>query len=172
LVDPPLRQELDEFFILLKQYRANYAKRFQVVEEKLLPHLRAAFGKDVEAASYQISARQQNGTPIVFNGGIFDSPILAGEDPVEFSTKRSSGLSDLQLELSLQRAGKTELFFGANNPNPDALEKFNSLLKATTEEVKNDPLIVLTHHQRESLIIQAGKLREKLRVKTEEPWNV
>lgn len=173
LVDPPLRKELDDFFALFKQYNANYIQRSRIVEEKLLPKLRNAFGQDVQAASYQVSAQQQNGMGVGFGGStMLEAVILAGEHPLEFVKKQYPGYTNYQLEVSVQRAGTMQPLFTVHSPNAELSSRFDQLVASTIDEVKRDSRIVLVEEQRRTLISQAESIKEKLRVKTEEPWRV
>lgn len=172
LIDPPLRKELDDFFALLRRYHEGNVQRSRVAEEKLLPHLRNAYGQDVQAASYRVAATQPSGMPITLPGGTLEAAILTGEHPLEFTKKQYTGFTNHQLELSIQRAGSMQPLFTVKNPNPALQSKFDELIGATIEDVKKDPRIVSLKEQRMTLIAQAESLKEKLRVKTEEPWKV
>lgn len=172
LVDTALRDYLERFFALLAEYSENNSKKPRILEEKLLPRLREAFGEDVQAATYQVSAKQTNGMPAVFEGGTLDAPIMAGEHPLEFTIKQYTGYVDPQLELALQRKGAQKFIFTAQNPDPISSLKFDDLVKATIEDLKRDPRMLQIGEQRKALMAQAESLKEKLRVKTEGPWNV
>jgi len=172
LVDQDLRKELDDFFLLLSQYNQSNAQRTRIAEEKLLSHLRDAYGQDIQAASYQVAATQPNGMPVILPGSTLEVPILAGEHPLEFTRRQYTGFTNHQLELSIQRAGSMQPLFTVRNPNPALESKFNDLIRATIDEVRRDSRIVSFEDQRRTLTSQAESLKEKLRIKTEEPWRV
>jgi hypothetical protein len=172
LVDLPLRKQLDDFFSLLKEYNLNNGGKSGVVMEKLLPRLKDAFGADAQAAQYNVSATSLNGMPSSLPGATLDGPILAGELPLEYTKKQYSKMADYHLEVYVQRGGTMTPLFTAKSPNPEYETKFNELIRATIEDVNKDPRIILTNEQRMQLLEQARSLKEKLRVKTEEPWKV
>ena len=172
LVDPPLRNEMDDFFELLRLYNQGNSQRTRIADEKLLPHLRNAYGQDVQTAMYQVAALQPNGMPTVLAGSTLGWPILSGEHPLEFTKKQYPGLTNYRLELSLQKHGQVQPLFTVNTPNPELESKFEEVLRVTINEVKKDQRIILVEEQRRMLIAQATSLKEKLRIKTEEPWRV
>jgi hypothetical protein len=172
LVDTPLRKELDEFFAAFKEFNVENAQRTSIADEKILPRLREAFGQDVQAASYSIVAMNKNGTMSTLQGGTLEWPILEGVHPRDFTMRQFPHMKNPQLELSLQRQGQMKPVFTVSDPNPDILSKFDELIRVVTEEVRRDPRIVALEEKRIDLAAWSGDLKEKLRIKTEEPWNV
>jgi hypothetical protein len=176
LIDDNLRKKLDDFFILLQELQNNLSRVNSMIDGKLLPHLRAAFGNDVEAALYVITAVSQNGIPTSTASYFLYEPLLTGIPPIEyFKTQNqkypaSSNWSDYDLELSLQRSGTIKPVFGPKSPNPEARRQFDELVSATSKEVREDPLVLVVDAETEELKVRANQLKDELRNKIEEPW--
>jgi len=176
LIDENLRKELDGFFGLLGQLQENMSKVNDLVDSKLLPRLRDAFGSDVEAAQFMLTMKARNGRPVSVGDQYLFGPILSGKSPIDYTKMENgayydrSGFSDYDYGLRLQRNGQTTTFFGPENPNPKAKEQFEAIMTESSREVRVDPLIIEIQSQLEKLRNQATKLKESLRTKVEEPW--
>jgi hypothetical protein len=138
---------------------------------KLLPRLRAAFGEDVQAVQYQVSALNPNGTSVSLPSTFIYEPILKRKSPLDYDKERNPGYIDHKLEVSLQRANQTKLFFGRSMPNSQAEEQFNKLVAECSEEVANDPTILLIQDQVSRLKKSGAILLDDLKQVIEKPWN-
>jgi hypothetical protein len=172
LIEGDLRNQLGEFHDLLEKLEANQRRIYGIVDAKLLPRLREAFGDDVQAVQYQVTAKQPNGMPISIAGEAIYEPILEGKNPLELTRARYPGYTDYELELSLQRAGQMLKFFGQGLPNQGARERFDRLLADCMKEVASDSTITLIQDQASKLKKSADALKARLREAIEKPWNV
>ncbi len=172
LIDTDLRKELDEFFDLYGELGRRQQKEPSIVEAKLIPRLKMAFGEDVEAASCFATAVHVSGTRMKFASVMMFQLIIEGMHPLEYIKEQYAGYSDYQLGVDLQRRGTTKTLFSADAPDEEAGKKFDEVVTSTIREVAEDPTIVWVKKTVGDSAKSAESLKEKIRKKIEEPWNI
>ncbi len=172
LIEPDLRKELDNFFNLYSEYEAAKQKEWTIVEAKFIPRLQSAFGSDVEAATCVATAVQTNGQPVKLPADSLRNPVIRGLHPLEYLKQQYPGYSNYRLGVDLQRRGLSQLLFNASSPNEELEQRFDGVIAATIKDVAADPTVVWTMKTVADLKSLADILKEKLRKKIEEPWNV
>lgn len=172
LIEPQLRIELEAFFSLYSRFEGERSKEGPIVDAKLLPHLRAAFGSDIQSASCFGEAKMLNGSPVRLMLNYLTDAIIEGKHPLDSIKEEFSGYFDYNFGVDLVRNNVTVNLFSPSHPNDDAGTKFDEVIAIAIKEVNEDPKINWIKKTRKDLIAQSEVLKEKLRKKVEEPWNV
>ncbi len=172
LVDSDLRKELDEFYEAFQHLQEQERKISSIVEGKLLPQLRNAFGTDVEAAAVSATALHPNGRPVGLPSYNFYDPILQGKHPLDYIKEQYPGFSNYEMNLDLQRHGTQSRLFGQGVPDLDARTKLDGIIESVIRELREDLTVVSVKVSVQDLDRHANHLKEEIKRKIDEPWNI
>jgi hypothetical protein len=81
-------------------------------------------------------------------------------------------MTDIKLELFLQKKGEDNLLFGPDLPNQEASKKFEEIIAHTIREVDEDSTIILIRSEIKTLSAQVEALKEKLKIRIEAPLRI